>query len=182
MTKEWLSLLASIDKIRPEFLVALAGFSLFLLFSPTWLLQALGLLAVVATIKTWLGITLLLSLCLLATRAIGITIRHLNSLVQLSKSKQAIQQLTGEELGFLGEFIQDDVASIRAGVGDGLTGALMAKGLIFCASRIGDPLSGFPYGIQPWVRSYLQKRPDLWVEHTAARAQRRATSRGQFRL
>jgi len=182
MTKEWLSLLTSIDKIKSEFLVALAGFSLLLLFSPTWLLKALGILAVVATIKTWLGITLLISLCLLATRTIGITIRHLNSLVQLSKSKHAIQQLTGEELGFLGEFIQDDVASIRAAVGDGLTGALMAKGLIFRASSMCDVLSGFPYCIQPWVRSYLQKRPDLWEEHTAARAQRRATSRGQFRL
>ena len=182
MTKEWLSLLSSIDKISSELLVALAGFSLFLLFSPTWLLQSLGLLVVVATIKTWLGIALLLALCLLATRAIGITIRRVNTLVQLSKSRQAIQQLTGEELGFLGQFIQDDVVSIRAAVGDGLTGALMAKGLIFLASSMGDVSSGFPYGIQPWVRSYLKKRPDLWVEHTAARAQTRASYRGHFSL
>ena len=180
MTKEWLSLLTSIDKIKSEFLVALAGFSLLLLFSPTWLLKALGILAVVATIRTWLGIALLLSLCLLATRAIGLAIRFGGYRLQRARSMQSIQQLTGEELGFLGEFIQQDVASIKAAVGDGLTGALMAKGLIFCASRIGDPLSGFPYGIQPWVRSYLQKRPGLWVDHTAARAQRRAAHRGHF--
>jgi len=60
MTKEWLSLLSSVDKIRSEFLVAVAGSSLFLLFSPPRLLQALGLLEAIGRIRTWLGITLLI--------------------------------------------------------------------------------------------------------------------------
>jgi hypothetical protein len=181
MTKEWLSLLTSIDKIKSEFLVALASFSLLLLFSPAWLLNALGILAVVATVKTWLGIALLLSLCLLATRALGLAVRSAGHRIQRARSRQMIQQLTGEELGFLGEFIEKDVASIQAPVGDGLAGSLMAKRLIFQASSMGDVLSGFAYVIQPWVRSYLQKRPDLWVEHTAARTQRRVAHRGHFR-
>jgi len=182
MTKEWLSLLSSVDKIRPEFLVALACSSLFLLLSPTWLLQALGLLTVIGTIKTWLGISFLLSLFLLFAKASAFAIHYAGGQLKLHKSKQFINQLTGEELGFLGEFIDRDVASIQAPIGDGLAGALMAKGLIFRASSMGNVLTGFAYSIQPWVRDYLRKRPHLWAEHAEARATKKTSSRGQFNL
>jgi len=182
MTKEWLSLLSSLDKIRPEFLIALACSSLFLLLSPTWLLQALGLLTVLGTIKTWLGISLLLSLFLLFAKASALAIRYAGGQLKLYKSKQLIHQLTGEELGFLGEFIDRDVASIQAPIGDGLAGALMAKGLIFRASSMGNVLTGFAYSIQPWVRNYLRNRPHLWAEHAEARARTKTSSRRQFNL
>jgi hypothetical protein len=182
MTKEWLSLLSSVDKIRPEFLVALACSSLFLLLSPSWLLQALGLLAVIGTIKTWLGLSLLLSLFLLFAKASSLAIRYVGDQLRLLRSKRFIHQLTGEELGFLGEFIDRDVASIQAPIGDGLAGALMAKGLIFRASSMGNVLTGFAYGIQPWVRDYLCKRPHLWNKHAEARARARISSRGQYNL
>lgn len=179
MTKEWLSLLSSVDKIRSEFLVAVAGSSLFLLFSPPRLLQALGLLEAIGRIRTWLGITLLISACLIVTRATGLALRYVGQEIQLWKAKKSIHQLSGEELGFLGEFIERDVASIRAPVGDGTAGALMAKRLIFQASSIGDALSGFAYCIQPWVKDYLLKRTALWITHTAKTRKRKSPPRSR---
>jgi hypothetical protein len=178
--KEWLSIVPAIDKIRSEFLIALVGANLFLLLSPPWLLRALGFLQAIEGIRTWLGVTLLLSLCLLAARAAGWAMRYVGSEFQLLRSKKFIQQLSGEELGFLGEFIARDVASIQAPVGDGLAGSLMAKRLIFRASQMGNVLTGFAYGIQPWVKDYLVKSPCLWEEHTARRLQRRQSSRDQL--
>jgi len=177
--KEWLSILPAIDKIRSEFLMALVVANLFLLLSPPWLLRALGFLQAIDGIRTWLGITLLLSLCLLATRVAGWVMRYADNELQFLRSRKYIQQLSGEELGFLGEFIARDVASIQAPVGDGLAGSLMAKRLIFQASRMGNVLSGFAYGIQPWVKNYLVRRPYLWEEHTTRRLQNRQSSRGQ---
>lgn len=177
--KEWLSILPAIDKIRSEFLMALVVANLFLLLSPPWLLRALGFLQAIEGIRTWLGITLILSLCLLATRAAGWAMHYAGNELQLLRSKKYLKQLSGEELGFLGEFIARDVASIQAPIGDGLAGALMAKRLIFQASQMGHVLSGFAYGIQTWVRDYLVKRPYLWEEHTARRLQSRQFSRGQ---
>jgi hypothetical protein len=179
MTKEWLSLLSSIEKVRSEYLIALAGASLFLVLSPTWLLQALGLLQLVGSIRTWLSITLLLSLCLLVTRVAARAMHYAGQELKLLRSKRLIHELSGEELGFLGEFIERDVASIQAPAGDGLAGSLTAKRLIFQASSMGDVLSGFAYGIQPWAKAYLRKRPDLWMEHTVKRLRRRTPPRGR---
>jgi hypothetical protein len=177
--KEWLSLITSTDRIKTEILVALASSCLFLLLSPSWVLHAIGLLNVATLIKNWLGITLMLSLFLLVARAAGLSIRSASRQLKRLHAKQMIHQLTGEELGFLGEFIERDVATLQAPVGDGLTGSLLAKGLIFRASSLGNVLSGFPYGIQPWVKTYLQKRSYLWAEHTSARGRQSNEFRGR---
>jgi len=142
--KDWLSLASSIDKIRTNYLIAIACGCLFLLLGSAELLRALALLQIVAPIKSWFGIALFLSICLLIARITGRLQHFCEHQLRLARLKRIVNRLTGEELGFLGEFILTDCASIQAPLGDGLAGALRANNLIFQASSIGHPFSGYP--------------------------------------
>jgi hypothetical protein len=46
-------------------------------------------------------------------------------------------------------------------MGDGVSSGLVAKGLIYQSSSVGNLVSGFAHNIQPWVRHYLLKNPRL---------------------
>lgn len=180
--KDWLSLASSIDKVRTNYLIAIACGCLFLLMGPTELLRALALLQIVAPIKSWLGIALFLSICLLIARIAGRLQHFCEHQLRLARLKRIVNRLTGEELGFLGEFILTDCASIQAPLGDGLAGALRANNLIFQASSIGHPFSGLPYGIQPLVKDYLRSKPDLWTAHAERRIAGKQNRINQFQL
>jgi hypothetical protein len=164
MTEFWTSVISSLRKPPISVLLALGLLGLLLLTSPESLLVTLGLSEFTNSYRPWMGLTTLTAWFVLATTLLcwlGKTViaswkSHRRQCVRI----RHLRELTTEEKVLLRPYIADGENSRIAGLGDGVTGGLAAKGILFRATNVA-PWGDFPYNLQPWARRYLTKHPEL---------------------
>jgi hypothetical protein len=111
--------------------------------------------------RKYLGPSLLLALALTINNITAAIRKYLSGKRYVRNLKQQLHNLTSEEKGYLAQFIQGGENTIRADIGDGVAGGLMAKEIIYRSSSVFSILEGAPYNLQPWARKYLTKHHEL---------------------
>ncbi len=77
----------------------------------------------------------------------------------LKKSQEQLHKLTPDEKAYLVPYVIKDENTQYFLIEDGVAGGLVAKGIIYQASSVGDMIMGWAYNIQPWVKDYLSENP-----------------------
>lgn len=139
-------------------------FTALLLFLPDNVSNQVGLSDLVHHHRGYIGGVFLLSLSMLAPRALffitsPVTSWHKDRLVNRSVADN-LSTMTDDEKIFLRRFIFDGLNTVYAPISDGIMGGLHAKGLVYRAASVGNP-SNWPYNLQPIARKVLQRKPHL---------------------
>lgn len=152
-------------KLAPRYLVALAIFSAFFLFSPESLLKRLGVFDFVQTNRSWLGITLIASsalfgVSLLADVLMGIK-RWWWKRRRFHQITQRLYRLTEDEKQILRFYLAENTRANTLSIEDGIVQGLVADGIIYRSAAIGNLLEGFAHNISDIAWDYLHVYPRL---------------------
>lgn len=138
------------------------------LFAPASLLQILGLGAVVANIRPYLGGAFILSLsvliCMGAKGVWEVLLKpSLHETLAIHFHRRELHSLTEDEKDCLRPYIEQQTRSQCFSMHDGVAMGLQQRKIIVRISSIGLPGSNFsfPFQIQPWAWEYLNKHPEL---------------------
>jgi len=136
-----------------------------LLFLPSaWLRQA-SLLEIATKYRPWIAVGALGSAAILLSDLIEGSRKWIFDRYERWRvhrvSVDYLQNLTAVEKAALKSYISNDTETRNFPMGDGVSSGLVAKGLIYRSSSLGNTVAGFAHNIQPWVRHYLLKNPTL---------------------
>ena len=158
---KWTAIVEYFRKIPAAFLLALLATLALILFIPSKYASALAIDQFRDSYRIFLGPAFLLVFAF-------ITARFYNGLEKRFASKRALKELqknlhslTGEEKGYLAQFIYEEKTSIYVGMDDGVMGGLRKKGITYLAAQQGNLLDGFAFNLQPWAREYLHENHQL---------------------
>lgn len=159
-----------IKEASPKICFTIATATGILLFMPSVFVAALGLTAFIATNRSIIGVAFLVFVVLLITQAFGWIWSSWRS-IQAEKRKQktrieSLTELTQDELLYLLPYIIEGKNTRYFKLGDGVTGGLEAKGILYRASNLGSILNGFAFNMQPWARKYLSEHRDIFNDVT----------------
>ena len=147
-------------KIISALCIALAA----VLFVGDKTLDALGLKAVVAAFRPYIGAVFIVSISIVAVAAIGPVISYLGSWVAeaiwIRLRRKRLHELSPDEKQILAYYVGNQTRSQSLPIQSGVVNALVAETIISRGSTIGS-IRGFDYIIQPWAWSYLNKHPEL---------------------
>ena len=145
---------------------AIAIASAIVLFTPASALQILGLDAIRATHRTWIGGAFVLSAALFFTSVAGrlaqLVAPDLIQRWNASQQRKALHTLSRPEREVLAEYLLHDTSTRSFAISDGVVGGLVAKRILYRASNVGHPGSmSFDHNLQPWAWDYLRRHPAL---------------------
>ena len=148
-------------KIPTAFLVAIAFVLALILFLPESMAEKVAVDIFRKEYRKFIGPTFLLSLAYLVARFYLFFSRYLS----VRKAKKVrisyLETLTAEEKGYLKSYIVDGANSLMCGPDDGIMAGLVANGITYRATSIGDMLDGFAFNMHPWARKYLENNINL---------------------
>jgi hypothetical protein len=158
-------LITAIKNAGPRIYAAALVATLLLLFLPESIISHIGFAEFRQSYRVALGLVFIASASLLVVHAIPAIApvvvspwkRQLNRRTDLKR----LADLTHDEKAFLRPYILDDENTRHALITSGVVKGLVAKGLLYRASKTSAPGGGFPYNMQPTIRSLLKKRPHL---------------------
>jgi len=169
-------LFAIVTKFAPGPVLAIGIACTFVLFAKESWLGPLGLDTFRQEYKSVLGWCFVLCWSYLVAQILITMFRAYKSRQlqwQFEKDgKQALNELTDEEKGYLAEFVLSGKNTIHCDMADGIAGGLEAKNIIYRSSSMFNILQGVPYNIQPWAKKALQ-RNRVFLERAIPRENRR---------
>lgn len=135
-----------------------------MIFSSSYILNALGLETFVAEYRAYLGAGFLVTLALTLVNSVATIWKFIYPWIVeaycISIGKKRLQSLTPIEKQILGYYIQNQTRSQNLPIQDGTVIALQKEKIIIRGSSLGS-LHGFDYIIQPWAWEYLNKHSGL---------------------
>ena len=172
MIESLVGALNAVKQATPTLLLGVAVACALLLFLPPSATGALGLSALIAQYRAYIGGTSVVSLALLLSHGIASIARFVKTFYAKRKAKASQQaaerrrlenlnKLTPDEKGYLLPYISDQLNTQHFGIDDGVAGGLQAKSIIYRAANVGDMVNGFAFNIQPWAREHLDANPQL---------------------
>jgi hypothetical protein len=154
-----------LGKIPAAFLVAIVSVLAFILFLPIEIAKTLAVDGFRERYRVNLGPAFLLTVAFCIARTFIFLKQAYNKRQNLRRHQQMLHALTPEEKGYLVPYIERQQNSVYVDMKDGIMGGLVAKGIAYRASNMGDIYDGFAYNLQPWARSYLEQDPQLLDGH-----------------
>lgn len=160
-------------KLAPRYLAAIGTFSGLLLFLPKNLADTIGVSHLAQDYRQWLGLAFLASLALLAVHwsiEIGAIIRNATLVKEHQKMiTQKLHTLTENEKQILRFYIATQSKTNRLRIDDGIVGGLVASGVIYRATSVGNMVDGFDHNISEFAWEYLHKHQGLLAGTTDTR-------------
>lgn len=148
-----------LKKIPYSFLIGLITLLIIILFISDELAGQLAIKDFRNQYRIYLGPALPLTIVILITKiCAGIAGDRASKKYWESKC-EILHELTFPEKHILTQFLHG-AGSVKANIGDGIMGGLIAKEIVYQSSSVTFDLA-FPYNIQPWAKKYLQENPDL---------------------
>ena len=149
------------QKMSPA-LIAIAITCGLIIFAPKAWLEKLGIAEFPTYVIQIIGSIFLLSIFLILSILFFIVIKRIRSAVAMKKIEKSMEELTPEELKRVIFMFYSPGNTLSMSVQDGVTGALVMKGIITHASNVGDGIGlfTFQYMLQPWAVRYLKKHID----------------------
>src|SRR6266849_9004622 len=145
--------------------LALLSCCIVLLFLPSEWLRRVSLLDFATKYRPWIAVGALASAAILLSELVEAARKWIFNRYKRWQAHHVsvdyLQNLTTVEKAALKPYISNDTETRDFPMGDGVSSGLVAKGLIYRSSSVGNLISGFAYNIQPWVRHYLLKNPAL---------------------
>jgi hypothetical protein len=136
-----------------------------LLFLPSEWLRRVSLFEIATKYRPWIAVGALGSAAILLSDLIEGSRKWIFDRYQSWRAHRVsvdyLQNLTVVEKAALNSYISNDTETRNFPMGDGVSQGLVAKGLLYRSSSVGNVVAGFAYNIQPWVRHYLLKNPRL---------------------
>ena len=155
---EWLNL-------KPRFWLAISLLMGTLLFLPSASLEKLGLLELRDARQMWIGFGFLLSVVLLLSygvERIWITVSDAYYRQnQVRERQKSIAYLGPQEKAILREYIENQETTRYYPMSDGVVEGLVLQKVLYPSSQLGAGGITFPYNIQPWAWTYLNKHPEI---------------------
>jgi hypothetical protein len=155
---EWL-------KLSPRLCLSISLLTGTLLFLPSASLEKLGLINFRDAQQMGIGFGFLLSVVLLISQVFekiwilfGEAYRSRNKIRELQKS---ITYLGPQEKAILREYIENKQTTRYYELSNGVVNGLEYKKILYPSSQISAYYLIFPYNIQPWVWTYLNKHPEI---------------------
>ncbi len=161
---DWSFLGKILDWLRsPKQWFAVLLVTLALLILPASVLQRVGLQAFHDRYLTWIGLAALISAAVLVSESCAVGKRRVLIWLSHRVGKDYLRNLTTPEKVFLEAYIDQDTETQYAAEADGVVRGLAAKGLIYRSTSVSQPalVPTFAYNLQPWVRHFLKKHPEL---------------------
>ena len=151
----------SFQKMSPA-LIAIAITCGFIIFAPKAFLEKLGIAELPTYVIQIIGSIFLLSIFLILCIFFSIVSKRIRSAATMKRIEKAMEELTPEELKRVLFMFYSQGNVLSMSVQDGVTGALVMKGIITHASHVGDGIGlfTFQYILQPWAVRYLKKHID----------------------
>ena len=148
-------------KVPAAFLVAITCVLGLILFLPDSLAVKVAVDGFRNEYRIFIGPAFLLSVSYLVAR-VYLSFYDLLGERQAKKVRTSyLEKLTAEEKGYLKSYITEGVNSLMCGPEDGVMGGLVAKGITYRATSVGDIIYGFAFNLQPWAREHLEKNSHL---------------------
>jgi hypothetical protein len=136
-----------------------------MLFLPSEWLRRLSLLDFATKYRPWIAVGALGSTAVLVAELLDGARKWIFNRYDRWRSHRVsvdyLRNLTTVEKVALNAYISGDTETRYFPMDDGVSSGLVAKGLIYRSSSVGNLVSGFAHNIQPWVRHYLLKNPSL---------------------
>jgi len=148
-------------KIPAAFLVAIVSVLILILFLPVETAKTLAINEFRDQYRVYLGPAFLLTTSFLIARIFLFFMHGYTQKQNLKAKQESLHNLTPEEKGYLLPYIQNQQNTIQVGIEDGIMSGLVAKGITYRASDMGDILNGFAFNLQPWARTYLENNQHL---------------------
>lgn len=148
-------------KVPAAFLVAIISVLCLILFIPEEVAKILAVDIFREKYRIFLGPAFLLTASFCIARIFVHFKRTADEKKKLKNRQKALHNLTPEEKGYLVQYIENGQNTIYVGIDDGVMGGLLAKGITYRASNVGDLLRGVAHNLQPWAKEYLEKNPEL---------------------
>ncbi len=153
-------------KIPMTFLLTIVCALGLILFLPIEIAKVLAIDKFRDTYRIFLGPAFLITVLFLIAR-ICILIKQWYFEKRSLKQKQNIlHKLTSEEKGYLVPYIKQGRNTVYVGIEDGIMNGLVAKGVIYRATSVGNIDEGFAFNLQSWAREYLENNPQLLDGHS----------------
>ena len=148
---------------RYIFSFALAAAAM-LIFLPDSTMETLGILQLREQHRPWIGLLLVTSIAILVPPPLIATATWCKNGIKrrsrLRSLHKRLHRLSSGEKAVLRDYIEKDTKSQNLDITSGVVGGLVASGILFASSTIGD-LFAWAHNIQPWAWEYLQKHPNL---------------------
>lgn len=162
---DWFSKLFTFLKLGTSSILALLLASGFILFAdPSWV-QRMGLNVLRQDYKSWIGLTLLLSVSLLLSRAcisVGSATAGVWRKRQESRQiRKRLHALTQHEIDVLALYISGQTRTHNLDVTNGPVAALRSVSIIRVCSSYGNVVDGWPCEIHEEAWVYLNLHPEL---------------------
>jgi hypothetical protein len=161
-------LITAIRNAGPPIYAAALAASLLLLFLPEPFIAQLGLATFRQSHRTELGVVLIASASLLVIHAAFATApvvkrRWITWRFQRG-TRTTLANLTVAEKQFIRPYIVEGENTRYLSIYDGVANGLEAKNIVYKASHVtvpGRPGMLCPFNLQPYARTYLNKKPEL---------------------
>lgn len=152
-------------KLAPRYLIAVAIFAAFFLFSPESLLKRLGVFDFTQSNRSWLGVALLASSALFG---VGVLADMLKAVKRwwwkrkfFNRVTQRLHRLTEDEKQILRFYLAHNTRANTLSIEDGVVQGLVADGVIYRSAAVGNLLEGFAHNICDIAWDYLHVYPQL---------------------
>lgn len=156
--------LIELIKLPIRFFIAIACVFAFILFAPDNLVSKMGLLSFKEQGQIYFGVSLLISLAIIISGAIGMIGRKFYEYFYLRTAKKRLHKLTIVEKDILRQYIESDSRARYLELSCGSVKGLEHEKIIYRSSNVSSPSHGymaFAYNIQPWAWEYLNKNKHL---------------------
>lgn len=180
---DWIGgFLGGLKQTTPVIFLGVAIASGLVLFVGNDLLGTIGLAEFRTEYRAYLGGALVLSLSLViahalwggAKGAVGLVKAALNQRKgqkALEDRQRQLHKLTPDEKAYLAPYILENENTRNFLIEDGVAGGLVAKGILYRASSVGNMLDGWAHNMHAWAREYLEGNPSIFEGATRKRRQ-----------
>ena len=157
------SVFDSLKKLTPALLALLIASS-FILFAPEEFMNKISLGNLGDGFKTVCGFVFIISLSLIVSILAFSIVEAIRKKCFVKSLEKELPHLTYPEKIIVKLMYHMPAHSSSLSVQEGITGALLQKKIIACASSVGDNVGVFTFQfiLQPWVVKYLDSHPDFF--------------------
>ena len=155
-------------------LFILACVSWVIVFLPINIWQEIGLVNLWQQFHPFIFIVGLISTVWLVSRGLyDLIIAILSKIKEQRDGEKLILTLSRVEKEILARYMIEDTTTLAFDASDGVVNGLMAKGILYRASQLSNPLSfDFDVNIQIWAWQYLKAHPNFLQGVTLNKAKR----------
>lgn len=157
--------LVQLLQLRPRHWIAVAAVGAALLFLPDPVRQALGVRQLADNYRQWIGLVVVVSVVLLAIHG-GVQMQRVQgNLVRVRKAQdrllERLHTLTEAEKQILRFYLAQQTKTNTLRFQDGVVQGLVAAGILYRASNVGNLIEGVDYNIAEFAWEYLHQNQGL---------------------